>query len=74
MHLQCSIPTCLHIHNRLYCDADFGLLTFNELISTTRCQGNQYSIHSLVCNGQFEKSQNILKYRVSQLSSLNLVS
>jgi len=72
--LQRRVSTCLHLHNGLYCDADFGFLTVNELVSTTRCQRNQYSKHSLLYDSQFQDFQNIMKYILSQLSLPNLVS
>jgi len=40
----------------------------------TRCQCNQYSKHSLLSEGQFQGFHNIMKYVLSQLSLLNLVS
>jgi len=64
----------LHMHNRKYRDADFAFLTVNELISMTRCQRNQYRKHSWLYEGQFQDFQNIMKYTLSQLSLLNLVS
>ena len=73
-HHQFTVPTCLHIHNRKYRQADFGFLTVNEVVSTTRCQGNQYREHSLVYKSQFQDFQNIAKYVHSQLSLENLVS
>jgi len=72
--LQCRIATCLHIHNRKYLDADFGFLAVSELISMIRCQCTQYSKHSLLYEGQFQDFQNIMKYVLSLLSLLNLVS
>ena len=72
--LECRDPLCLHIHNRKYDNVDFGFLTVNELVSTTKCQLNQVSKHSLLYQGQFQDFQNIMKYVLSQLSLLNLVS
>jgi len=71
---KCRVPKCLYIYNREYCDADFGLLKVNDLVSTTRGLYNQYRKHSLLYEGQFQDIQNILKYVLSQLSLLNLVS
>jgi len=72
--LQGQVPTGLHMHNRKYPNVDFGLLIVNELFSITRCLCNQYSKHSLLYEGQFQHFQNTLKYVLSQISWLNLVS
>jgi len=72
--LQCWVPTCLHIPNGKYCKADSGLLTVNELVSATGCYRNQYCKYPLPYEGQFQDFHNIMKYVLSQLSLLNLVS
>jgi len=72
--LQRHVPTYLHIHNGQYCDPGCGFLTVNTLVSTSRCQHNQYSKHYLLYEGQFQHFHNMLKYVLSELSSLNLVS
>jgi len=72
--LQCRVPTCLHIHYRLYRDANCGFLTVNGLVLTTRCQRDQYSKHSPLYEGQCQNFQNMMKYVLSQLSLINLVS
>jgi len=53
---------------------DFHWLTVNELISVASGQRNQYCKYSLLYECQFQDFQNILKYILSQLSLLNLVS
>jgi len=55
-------------------NSDTAFLTVNGPISMTRCQRNQYTKHSLLSEGQLQDFQNILKYLLSELSSLNLVS
>ena len=65
---------CPHIHNWKFRDADFDSLRVNELVSMTRCQCNQYSKHSLLFEGQFQDFHIIMKYVLSQLCLLNLVS
>jgi len=72
--LQCGVSQCLYFQNRKYHDLDFGFLTVNELVSTTRCQRNQYSKHFFVSEGQFQNFQNMVIYVLSQLSFRNLVS
>jgi len=49
--LPCQVPTCCHIPNWLFCNADCGCLTVNELVLTTSCQRNQYSKHPLLYEG-----------------------
>jgi len=53
---------------------DISFWIVNGLVSATRCQRNQYRKHSLLYEGQFQDFQNIMKYVLSQLSLLNLVS
>jgi len=64
----------LFLDKLLYHDANFDTLTVNECSSTTRCQCNHFCIHSLAYEGEFQNSQNIIKYVLSQLSLLNLIS
>jgi len=65
---------CPHIHTQKSGDVDLGILKIKELLSTTRCQCNQYCKHSSVYESQFQDFQNITKFVLSQLSLLNLVS
>jgi len=67
-------PTCEYGPFANICDLYFGLLTINELISTTRCQCNRYSQHFLLYDDHFQDFQNILKYVLPQLSSPDLVT
>ena len=46
--LQCRIPPCFHIDIKKDCDLYFGFLTVNKLVSTTWCQRNHHSWHSLL--------------------------
>jgi len=70
--LECWVPTCLHIHNRKYCNANFGFLKFTELVSAISCQRNQYPKHSLLNAAQFQDFEYIMKYVLSQWSMHNL--
>jgi hypothetical protein len=65
---------CLYIHNWKYRNVDLGFLTVNGIVSATWCQHSVYSKHSLLSEGQLQDFQNIIKYVLSQISLLNLVS